>query len=108
MSKPEKTVPAPGNWAFWSYDLYPFLLGGEISNPGPKGSNAWHRGESVYIYGYKSYFTPLFCVGPKDGPALVQEIERLRAAYAADIRKADETREREYAASPFGSLRPRT
>lgn len=101
----ERTVPAPGNWAFWKYDQYPYLLGGEIT--AHRATGEWHRRDLVYIGSFQSYFRPEFVVGPNDGPGLREEIERLRSEYAEDIEQARKRADQRYASSPFGRLLPR-
>jgi hypothetical protein len=112
----QKTIPAIGNYAFWYYDRYPYLLGGQITDPYesfksqnpnyPQGQ--WHRGESVFIGSYRSYFTPRFCLNDFDGKELLDEIKRLERVAWTKQQALNEDLKGVRSRSPIGKLDPRT
>ena len=67
----------PGNIAFWSYGSFPYLLHGSIKEVGSAGSV---RG-MVYIAGYQSWFTPVFCLPPTEARPLIQHIAEVKEQY---------------------------
>lgn len=69
--------------AFWKYDLFPYLLWGEVSNK----HNEWIKDGVVlyYVEAYQGYIRPLFMLPLKEGKELSAKIEKLKH----DKRKAD-------------------
>lgn len=67
--------------AFWKYDLFPYLLWGEIHSIGPCGS--------VYIESYKRSFKPEFILPIEDGQKLSEQLADLRANKTLEITKID-------------------
>lgn len=108
-----KVKAAAGAWAVWAYDLYPYLLCGQIGDHpnAPDRVPAVKKGargqDVVYVPSYQAHFTPLFCVSAEDGPVVKAEIDRLRAK----DRQSDEVRRRLMAdirkRSLLGQLNPR-
>lgn len=92
----KKIIPMLGAYAFWGHDRYPYLLGGEITDPkvhyqsvNPSYDGEWHRGEAVFIGSYAHFFKPKFCLNAVDGAGLMKEIERLRKMEAEARRELD-------------------
>lgn len=65
-------------YAFWKYDLYPFLLGGRVTG---------RRGESVLVDGSSVSYVPMFEVKDSQGEALKASLERLREENRAEKEK---------------------
>lgn len=73
----KKIIPYPGAWAFWGYDQFPYILGGQIGMNEVR--KEWCNGEQVFIPSYGRFFTPKFCLGPDEGPVLMSLIKDLEA-----------------------------
>lgn len=76
----------PGDWAFWHYDAYPYILGGKIGGL-PDG---WaerpmvdKKKKRVWIGSYQTYFTPRLILSAEDGQAFKDEIDGLRKTSSA-------------------------
>lgn len=100
-----KINPKPEGYAFWYYDQYPYLLGGQIGcHPTTK---SWRMNLSVYIPSYGHHVLPKFCLNEAEGRALLLHIEYLRSR----ARVMREVMQRELndfrAAGPLGQLDPR-
>ncbi len=79
-NKESKIEEVKGLFAFWRYDLYPYVLGAEIDAMTEKGSvHAPSYGKS-YASGW---FTPIKVMPIKAGKALKARIEQLHAEHAA-------------------------
>lgn len=63
-------------WAFWKYDRWPFLLGGEIDH--------FTAGGSVYITSYQSAFKPVLILSYKEGKSLLESLITMGAQLEAD------------------------
>lgn len=67
-------------YAFWKYDLFPYMLSGEIeSRCGSK-----YPGKEYYCikgYGNGHYFKPFLIVRGKKGEKLKNEVDNLRNEY---------------------------
>jgi hypothetical protein len=59
-------------YAFWSYDLFPHLLGGEFSTI---------EDDSVYVPSYQGWVQPKFILGLEAGKALRKKLETLTTEY---------------------------
>jgi hypothetical protein len=66
--------PTDDVWAFWTHDLYPYVLGGKI-DPALKFGD---RPELVYVPSYQGWFTPLVVVKGTEGALFDQELRRLK------------------------------
>ena len=77
-------------WAFWRYDLYPYVLGGKVTKTNDDGS--------VFVEGYGDYKTWARVLVPgKLGQELLEELKSLQAQYRAhekDLRKRFVTKAR--------------
>lgn len=62
-------------YAFWKYDLFPFVLGGEITSMTSDG-----KVETVG-YGKGYYFNPFKIVPLTEGKRIAKELEILRAEH---------------------------
>lgn len=64
-------------YAFWSYDLYPYVLWGELIRVNESGR--------VEVKGYEGYytFTPLFILNKTQGEALISRLESLKESMAS-------------------------
>jgi hypothetical protein len=60
-------------FAFWEYDLYPYMLGGVASSMNDEGY--------VYIKSYQSWFNPFKLVPIDIGKILYVQVEGLREEY---------------------------
>jgi hypothetical protein len=88
----------PGSFAFWSYDLFPFILHGEITSVRTAPLSGDNRVE-IKSYGKGYWFEPLFCLPEKEGRELAQTLdsvkearieilERLEKSWRAEVRAA--------------------
>lgn len=77
MGKPknDKIEEVNGLFAFWRYDLYPYVLGAEISRMNDKGN--------AYAPSYQGWFTPIKVMPARAGKALYERIEQMRAEHRA-------------------------
>lgn len=67
-------------YAFWKYDLFPYLLGGKVEKVRDDG---W-----VSVGGYPGMkFNPVRVLGEKVGEKLHAEVKKLTSNYEADQRK---------------------
>lgn len=74
--------------AFWKYDLYPYLLWGEIDTKFfPK---LWKNKLTYYIPSYQSYMAPVFILEGKAGEIMGNYLERLMQDKRNAIKKIDE------------------
>jgi len=71
------------NMAFWEYDLFPYLIWGEISTK--VGERVSGGVVSYYIESYQGYVRPLFVLPLKEGKKLATQIDKIKH----DKRKAD-------------------
>lgn len=62
----------PVGYAFWPYDLFPYILGAEFTKL--KGKQAL-----VPSFGANAWVTPLFVLGVKEGRELLQNLDGLRS-----------------------------
>jgi hypothetical protein len=74
--------------AFWKYDLYPYLLWGEIDLKFPP--KLWKNRLTYYVPTYQSYMAPVFILEGKDGDVLCNYLERLRQDKRNAIKRIDE------------------
>lgn len=58
--------------AFWSYDLYPYLLSGSVSRI---------DGDRVYVDSYSGWFRPKFLLPDTEGAELAAHLKRLEREY---------------------------
>lgn len=101
-----RTVPALGAYAFWRYDRFPYLLGGEIAAHPATGE--WHRGDAVYIGSFGCHFRPLFVLDAESGPLALAEIKRLEQHARAEERDLQKRLGEARAASPLHKVDPKT
>lgn len=67
-------------YAFWKYDLFPYVLGGEVTE---------FQGEKVKVKGYDNYlFKPIKVVDLATGKKMKAEIEQARQEYEKTLNKA--------------------
>lgn len=71
-----KIKPAVGAYAVWEYDLFPYVLCGEIGRA-PAGDGFVRTNGAVYVPSYQRWFKPKFCVAKDDGLTVMAEIRRL-------------------------------
>lgn len=81
-SKNPKIEEVKGLFAFWRYDLYPYVLGAEIDAMTDKGSVHAPSYSRSYADGW---FTPIKVMPAKAGKALRDKIEQLRANHATAV-----------------------
>lgn len=101
----EKIIARPGAWAFWRYDQFPYLLGGQIGEH--KNRKEWCNGESVFIPSYGHFFKPSFCVDEEEGPVLMNSIKHLESENAKALKDLREKMNAERHRSAVGQLDPR-
>lgn len=72
-STPHGTTLKVGDYAFWEYDGYPGILGGEITSI---------KGVTVQTaqYGGGRWFNPVFTLSKVDGRILMEQIKSLEGA----------------------------
>ena len=63
------------DYAFWKYDRFPFVLGGEVT--GFRG-DGWVETEN---YGWGCYFKPIKIVPLEDGLAMQEELDKQQSDY---------------------------
>ena len=84
MTRDKKRKPrieeVKGLFAFWRYDLYPYVLGAEIDAMTDKGSVHAPSYSKSYADGW---FTPIKIMPAKAGKALLTRIEQMRTEHAA-------------------------
>lgn len=68
-------------YAFWKYDLFPYLLGGEVEDMRDDGR------VQVKGYGPGFWFKPTRLVPVKMGKALKQKLDKITADYEAAAKK---------------------
>lgn len=66
-------------YAFWKYDLYPFVLGGHVVKMREDGS------VETKEYGHGSYFKPILIMPSGPGEKLAAEIKELGRAHSDAI-----------------------
>ena len=62
--------------AFWKYDLYPYLLCGEINERQP--SKLWKNKLCYYVDSYQGYYAPEFILPIKEGKILKNYLDELK------------------------------
>lgn len=73
---------------FWEYDLFPYLLWGEIDNKVPE--MLWKGKITYYVESYQSYFCPSFILPIKEGQILANLLIELKRQKKLEISKIDE------------------
>jgi hypothetical protein len=63
--------------AFWKYDLYPYLLYGEIDEKQP--TKLWKNKICYYISSYQGYYAPEFILPVKQGQILANLLDELKS-----------------------------
>ena len=66
-------TPIQGLYAFWKYDQFPYIIGGEVSKINGKGH--------VYAPSYQSWFVPLKILPIIEGKELGIKIKELTEEY---------------------------
>jgi len=61
-------------FAFWRYDLFPYVLGGQVSGMDDKGL--------VYISSYQRWFNPIKLLPTDTGKKVSQELRQLELEYS--------------------------
>lgn len=90
--KPERVK---GLFAFWRYDLFPYVLGGTVDQMSAKGN------VNTIEYGYGYNFTPIKVMPVKAGKTLLAKLMELREEHCAATKKLnDEFMEKVYALLP--------
>ena len=74
MESQEKSVAGSGLYAFWKYDLYPYLLGGAVSHMDY---------DRVYVESYQGWFKPIFLLQAESGKQILDGLKQLDREYAA-------------------------
>lgn len=70
-----ETSSKSAHWAFWQYDLFPYILSGRVVNKTPDGCQ---------IEGYGAgYFQPLAIIAGEKGERLSKELNNLRNEHAS-------------------------
>lgn len=85
-SKEPKIEEIKGLFAFWRYDLYPYVIGAEIDAMTDKGSVHAPSYSRSYADGW---FTPIKVMPAKAGKALREKIEQMRTDHAAARARLD-------------------
>ena len=62
--------------AFWKYDLFPYLLWGEVDDKIP--DKLWKGKIAYYIPSYQGHFVPQFILPIKEGVELGKQIDELK------------------------------
>lgn len=57
-------------YAFWSYDLFPYVLGGKVKKINKEGL--------VYIDAYQGWFKPLFFLPEEQGINILNKLKEIR------------------------------
>lgn len=76
-------------YAFWKYDTFPYVLGGEIKDMDETGL--------VYIESYQARFRPILILPLEEGQRIHDKIKRVEALYKYEMKelikaKTDEIR----------------
>lgn len=66
-------------YAFWKYDLFPYVLGGEVTDINDDGL--------VYIESYQARFRPILILPFEKGKKINQEIEKIKNSYDNEFKK---------------------
>lgn len=66
-------------FAFWKYDLFPFLLGGEVTKMREDGK------VETKEYGRNTYFVPVKILPLKDGKAINERLRELEREYKRSL-----------------------
>ncbi len=66
-------------YAFWSYDLFPYVLGGEIKDMREDGL--------VLIEAYHSWFKPILILPFEKGQKIREELKKIERSYKNEIEK---------------------
>lgn len=74
--------------AFWKYDLYPYLLWGEIDTKFPP--KLWKNKLTYYIPSYQSYMAPVFIMEGEDGEIMGNYLYRLKQDKCNAIQKIND------------------
>jgi len=70
-------------WAFWKYDLFPYVLGGEVESIECDGS--------VRVFGGLVLMTPILILPKKEGQKRMDEIKRITNEYRRESDKLKTT-----------------
>lgn len=66
--KDNKKQGCTDTFAFWSYDKFPYMLGGSVGH---------FNGSKAYIPAYQGYFDPLFVLSEESGEQLRNKLSEL-------------------------------
>jgi hypothetical protein len=75
------TAPPAKLFAFWRYDLFPFVLGGPVEEFGTNGA--------VYIKSYQNWFKPIRILRYEEGAEIWAKLSALRERYGEEIKALD-------------------
>ncbi len=64
-------------FAFWRYDLFPYILGGEVEKIREDGK--------VFIKSYEHWFKPILIVPKSTGELLLENFQRLKNEFNKEI-----------------------
>ena len=70
-------------YAFWKYDLFPYLLGGIVSKMNERGM--------VYIESYQSWFRPIIILPHESGEKIMKQLSELEKEYNKEKQQLLET-----------------
>ena len=79
-----KRQDVKGLYAFWAYDLFPFILGGPVEKMGKHGE------VETKNFGPGFWFTPLKIMPEESGKELHEKINLLEKEYDKDIKQLRE------------------
>jgi len=65
-------------YAFWKYDTFPYVLGGEVKDINNKGL--------VYIVSYLGWFKPIIILPLEDGKIIHEKIKSISDDYTNEMK----------------------
>jgi hypothetical protein len=72
-------------FGFWKYDLFPFMLGGELTEACPV--DKYPGPGFFYCPRYQGWFKPFLVVSEKDGLAMKAKLDALTTQYRLEQEK---------------------
>lgn len=74
-------------YAFWKYDIFPYLLGGEVDTEKPFRQDV-NGGDLVFIKSYRGWFRPEFLIEDDEtAKLLMKELDTISSERNAEMEK---------------------
>jgi hypothetical protein len=74
-------------YAFWKYDTFPYVLGGELRDMNDRGL--------VYIESYQGWFRPILILPLEEGKKIHDKIKKISSSYQSELKNIKKIKTKE-------------